>query len=194
MQFSKQTPCPYIYITRTPAQFAWSKILYETSDTQEGACLERVEIFQQFDTSVKSKVKSGDVNSQTSRVVWLLTRCMVLIRLSPELESAWQKPQETSVHFQLLHGISTAASTVLSAQSMHTHTHNCALLTCRLHWFVWHFLFPWSRIVDVWVPIRKGRKRRRGGEREIKRERGSGVSKGGVVIRVMKWGAVLRVS
>lgn len=135
MQFSKQTPCPYIYITRTPAQFAWSKILYETSDTQEGACLERVEIFQQFDTSVKSKVKSGDVNSQTSRVVWLLTRCMVLIRLSPELESAWQKPQETSVHFQLLHGISTAASTVLSAQSMHIHTQLCsadmpALLVC----------------------------------------------------------------
>lgn len=127
MQFSKQTPCPYIYITRTPAQFAWSKILYETSDTQEGACLERVEIFQQFDTSVKSKVKSGDVNSQTSRVVWLLTRCMVLIRLSPELESAWQKPQETSVHFQLLHGISTAASTVLSAQSMHIHTHTIVL-------------------------------------------------------------------
>lgn len=36
------------------------------------------------------------MNSQTSRSAWLLTHWMVLIQLSPELQSAWQKARETS--------------------------------------------------------------------------------------------------
>lgn len=48
------------------------------------------------DTSVNSTVNRGETNSQTSCAAWLLTHRMVLIQLSPELQSAWQKAQETS--------------------------------------------------------------------------------------------------